>query len=211
MDNYLFNIAKFEAQAHRIAMAIEEQSVLTSPARIQIKSININVLLNNCLVKATYEGTKRYPDFTFTIIENFDKNVKMILSLPEDLVQAFMHLFNNAIDSMKEKKDRFGNSYSPILEVGTVDLNERIEIIIKDNGTGVQEQHLKDFFTSFMEHIEPEEAMHIVEEYKRLGLTIAHDIIIHIYQGEIQVSSKAGEFLQVTIFLPKDDSKYKSP
>lgn len=207
MDNYLFNIAKYEAQAHRLASAIEEQSVLTSRTRILVKSININVLLNKCLVEATIEGTKRYPDFAFTVIEKFDRNVKMILSLPEDLAHAFTHIINNAIDSMKEKKDKLGSSYSPMIEVGTVDLHDRLEIIIRDNGLGVHEKHLKDYFTSFLEEIDPEEAMHIAEENKRLGLTIAHDIIIHIYKGEILVNSKAGEYLQVTILLPKDTSK----
>ena len=196
LENYLQHIAKLDGQANIIAKAIEEQSILTAHGRIQIKSVNINTLLNRCLNKATFEAAKRYPEFTFTAVEEFDKTVKMIMAVPEELALAFFHLINYAISSMKEKKDQLGAEYHPVLKIATTDYRNLIEIVIRDNGKGASDQQLMNFFSSFIETFPYRADGAPVEEATSISLMLAHDIITHIYQGQIEAVSKEGEYLQ---------------
>lgn len=191
----LDKIDKLSEQANRIAKVIEEQSNLTSAGKIKAKSININSLLNICLLQAI--AVKKDPDFNFTTIEEFDKTVKMIIALPEDLGHAFIYLFENAIRSMKEKKERLGNTYyEPILKVCTIDDQDKIIIKIQDNGQGIPEYRLTKLFHSFV-------ASEPVEQTASFDLSLAHDIIVHVYHGEIEVDSKEGEYLHITLRIPK--------
>jgi len=206
LKNYLLKINKCEIQANQITQIIEDQSLITARSRAKIRSINVNILLSQCLDKVIAQEMKRYPDFIFTGLEEFDKNVKMILVIPEELAHAFLSLINYAVDSMKEKKDRLGMSYTPILKISTVNLQDKIEVIIRDNGWGIPKENLTSFFTTFVESGPTSEEESLAENSTALMLALAHDIITHIYHGEIKVHSTEGEYLQFTLILPKEQS-----
>ena len=206
MENSLTNVVNLEMQLNKVAKVIEEQSVLTTYGRIKVKSINVNMLLSRCLIQARRETERRYPDFTFIADEDYDKTIEMILIVPIDLAHAFYHLMNRAIYSMKEKKDRFGDTYVPSLSVRTENDKDRIEIIIRDNGMGLTKQQVKEIFFSFMESKDSEE-LAMSGEVPDFTVALAGDIIKHLYRGEIFVDTKEGEYLEFKIFLPKDRSQ----
>lgn len=201
MSNYLFQIAKAETQATRVSKVIEEQAVLSSSPGRKMTNIHINTLFNNCLEKAVSEASKRYPGFHFTIQRDFDNAITMMLMQPEDLAHALYHLLMHAISSLKQQKDILGTSFDPILKATTKNLFAEVEIIIRDNGVGIPKQALEHFFSSFLKMYH---GMPLMEnEGIDLTITLAYDIITHIYHGEILADSKEGEYLQLTILLPK--------
>ncbi len=196
LQSYLENISKYQGFANRITKIMQEQLAITYADRIKVKAVNINTILNTCLIQATVEEARRHPDFTFTLTKTFDKAIKTILVLPEDLAHAFIHFFVHSFYSMREKKNKLGAAYSAVLEVRTIEFEDKIEIIIRDDGIGIQEEQVKLFFQSFLD-AEP------AEEATGLNNALAHDIIVHVHQGGIKVRSKLGEYLQFTLTLPK--------
>jgi nitrogen-specific signal transduction histidine kinase len=169
--------------------------------------VNINTLLNRCLNKAIVESSRLFPDFTFIAKEEFDRTVTMVLAVPEDLGNAFYHLMINAIHSMKTKKDLLGNIYTPMMKIGTMELHNRIEIIIHDNGQGVPQDEANDYFSSFIEsHSLPEMTKRIEENHTRLHLFLAYDIVTHLYGGTIEIDTKFGDYLELTIIIPSQNS-----
>jgi signal transduction histidine kinase len=72
----------------------------------------------------------------------------------------------------------------------------RVEIAIRDNGTGippdVREKMFNPFFTT-----KP------AGEGTGLGLSITHDIIVKQHSGSIEVDTQLGEFTEVRIVLPR--------
>lgn len=204
LSNHLANILTLEVEAREIAQAIEEHSHLTNKGGLRIKSININTLLNRCLDAVITELSKSDPGFTFITKEEFDRNVTMILAVPEDLGRAFLHLMMNSMRSMKEKKERQGPSYNPVLKISTVEMHNRIEIVIHDNGQGIPENQVPNYFFSLVEHLPKETSQRPMMEPHRLRLSLAYDIISCIYKGSVEVDSKEGEYLEVTITIPKD-------
>ena len=88
------------------------------------------------------------------------------------------------------------NDFEPKLTAMTTSLGERVEIRIRDNGTGisaeVQEKIFNPFFTT-----KP------AGEDTGLGLSISHDIIVKQHSGSIEVNSQPGEHTEVRIVLPR--------
>ena len=89
--------------------------------------------------------------------------------------------------------------FEPKLTAATKNLGDRIEIRIRDNGTGiapeVREKMFNPFFTT-----QP------AGEGTGLGLSISHDIIVKQHCGSIEIDSEPGEYTEVRITLPRDDA-----
>ena len=82
------------------------------------------------------------------------------------------------------------------LAASTKSLGDRVEIRIRDNGTGippdVKEKMFNPFFTT-----KP------AGEGTGLGLSISHDIIVKQHGGSIEVDTQPGEFTEIKIILPR--------
>lgn len=206
LENYLSLISKFEIQANRISKTIEQQAILTTPSQLKLMSVNVNFLLIKCLTEALKDVVRNDPSFACNIRQELDKKVTMIAAVPEELAHAFFHLIRNEIQGLKEKKDQFGTEFIPQLTVRTTDKQDTIEIVIRDNGFGANEENITNFFSSFIETRSATKTADFAEEGKELTFALAYDIITEVYHGEIKVEGKEGEFLQFTIQLPKISS-----
>ena len=84
----------------------------------------------------------------------------------------------------------------PTLAAATKNLGDRVEITIRDNGSGippeVKEKMFNPFFTT-----KP------AGEGTGLGLSISHDIIVKQHGGSIEVDTQPGEFTEIRIILPR--------
>src|SRR6516225_3021720 len=85
---------------------------------------------------------------------------------------------------------------SQTLRATTKDLDNKVEIRIRDNGVGippeVKEKMFNPFFTT-----KP------AGEGTGLGLSITHDIIVKQHSGSIEVDTEPGGFTEFKIILPR--------
>lgn len=106
------------------------------------------------------------------------------------LQQVFLNILNNAIDAIKKN----GNiSMRSSLVAGDV------EIVIQDNGSGIEEEHLAHIFEPFFTTKETGKGT-------GLGLSITYGLIKEM-GGEITVRSHIGKGTAFTITLPASDGK----
>ena len=103
---------------------------------------------------------------------------------------------NGFYAAMKRKGQGNGEVYEPTLLAGTRNLGDKVEIRIRDNGTGilaeVQEKMFNPFFTT-----KP------AGEGTGLGLSMTHDIIVKQHGGKIDVETEPGNFTEFIIVLPR--------
>jgi two-component system NtrC family sensor kinase len=196
LEERLRDIAKNQALARRIAQVVQDQSNRVNSGSLTVQSVNLHTLLDMCLTKVFSTASKRFSNFICSVNPDYDSSIQMLPALPEDLAYAFIHLFDNAAHSMYQKKIIIGSAYEPAITIQTLNHYDKIEIVIRDNGLGVSSERLPHFLQTFTGDEFPEEAA-------GLGVAIAHDIIVHVHHGEINVESSEGEFLQLTISLPK--------
>ena len=74
--------------------------------------------------------------------------------------------------------------------------SDRVEIRIRDNGTGIPPEVRDKMFNPFF-------TTKPAGEGTGLGLSITHDIIVKQHSGSIEVDSQPGEFTEVRIILPR--------
>ena len=89
-----------------------------------------------------------------------------------------------------------GDGFEPTLSAATKNLGDKVEIRIRDNGTGipadVKEKIFNPFFTT-----KP------AGEGTGLGLSMTHDIIVKQHGGTIEVETEQGEFTEFRVILPR--------
>ena len=80
---------------------------------------------------------------------HFDGNIEKINVVPQDIGRVILNLINNAFYTVNEKKKRVDNGYEPIVTVSTKKINDKLEISVKDNGSGIPQKVLDKIFQPF--------------------------------------------------------------
>ena len=83
-----------------------------------------------------------------------------------------------------------------MLSAAAKNLGDKVEIRIRDNGTGIPEGVKERIFNPFFT-TKPS------GEGTGLGLSMSHDIIVKQHGGSIDVDTKPGRFTEFKIVLPQ--------
>ena len=121
----------------------------------------------------------------------------MVELFPQEITRVLLNLISNGFYAVtKRKADDGAADFEPAVSATTSDLGDRVEIRIRDNGTGippeVKEKMFNPFFTT-----KP------AGEGTGLGLSMSHDIIVKQHGGTIDVETEPGQFTEFTIVLPR--------
>ncbi len=158
------------------------------------QSVDLNDLVHE-YVNLAYHG-KRAEDSNFNASIKFqlDASVGKINVVPQDLSRTILNIVNNSCDAVHEKS-LYVNNYSPTISVTTKISDGTINIIIRDNGTGIPEVVKKKIFDPFFS---------TKDEGKGtgLGLALSKEIIHDTHKGSIVVNSKENEFTEFIIAFP---------
>ena len=159
------------------------------------QTTNINILADEFL-KLSYHGLRaKDKSFNANLVTNFGNNLPKANIVQQDIGRVLINLFSNAFYAVNQKTKTAGADYKPTVEVSTTSNNGTVEIIVKDNGTGIpediREKIMQPFFTT-----KP------TGEGTGLGLSLSYDIVVKGHGGSIDVNSKRGEGAEFTITLP---------
>ena len=105
-----------------------------------------------------------------------------------------LNLINNAFYAVTEKKKQNTNGYEPTVTVITKKENGKIEIKVKDNGSGIPPKVLEKIFQPFF-------TTKPTGQGTGLGLSLAYDIVTKGHGGELKVETKEGEGTEFIIQL----------
>jgi signal transduction histidine kinase len=159
--------------------------------------VDINVLVEESLNLAYHGARAEKQGFNITLERSLDPGAGEADVFPQDITRALLNLISNGFyAATKRRAEGNGGDYEPTLAATTKNLGDRVEITIRDNGSGispdVKEKMFNPFFTT-----KP------AGEGTGLGLSISHDIIVKQHGGSIEVDTQPGEFTEVRIILPR--------
>jgi two-component system NtrC family sensor kinase len=155
---------------------------------------DINALADEYL-RLSYHGMRaKDKNFNATLETNFDNTIGKINVVPQDIGRVLLNLFNNAFYATNEKQKTANKDYQPTVFVETKKTNNKIEIVISDNGNGIPQNIVDKIFQPFF-------TTKPTGQGTGLGLSLSYDII-KAHGGEIRVETKEGEGTTFIIQLP---------
>ncbi|TMI65900.1 MAG: two-component sensor histidine kinase [Bacteroidetes bacterium] len=160
---------------------------------------DINALADEYL-RLAYHGL-RAKDKTFNAATktDYDETIGLIKVIPQDIGRVVLNLITNAFYAVNERKKLQPDGYEPVVSVSTKKLKDksdsyRIEVSVKDNGTGIPQKVLDKIFQPFF-------TTKPTGQGTGLGLSLSYDIV-KAHDGELKVETKEGEGSGFIIQLP---------
>jgi len=155
---------------------------------------DINALCDEYL-RLSYYGLKaRDKSFDATMKAEFETTIDKINIIPQDIGRVLLNLYNNAFYAISEKKKLEREGYDPTVSVTTKKVDDKIAIIVKDDGKGIPQNVLDKIFQPFF-------TTKPTGEGTGLGLSLAYDIV-KAHGGELRVETKEGEGSEFVVELP---------
>ena len=155
---------------------------------------DINTLCNEYL-RLSYHGLKaKDKSFNATMKTDFDESIGKTNIVPQEMGRVILNLINNAFYAVDEKKKKAADGYEPIVSVSTKKAKNKVEIKVKDNGSGIPQNVLDKIFHPFF-------TTKPTGQGTGLGLSLSYDIV-KAHGGEIKVETKDGEGTAFMIMLP---------
>ena len=128
--------------------------------------------------------------------ERFKKPVKLLRNIeplsgisiqadPTQMKEVFINLLNNAYDALPEADGE--------IEVSSGDCGDFIKVVLRDNGSGMGPEELKNVFTPFFT---------TKAKGTGLGLSVCSQLV-NMHGGRIRIASAPAKGTSVTVTLPK--------
>jgi len=167
-------------------------SNLTDLSKIRAGYLKLNTSKENIvsLVEDTVESIADYVKYKgLKIVFDTDTEEKIISCDPERIDRIILNLISNSVKFTKAG----GNIYVMVADKG-----DSVEISVKDNGIGIEEENLRNIFDRFYQG---ESSLICNKGGSGIGLHLAKSIV-ELHGGRISVESRAGEGCEFKIEIP---------
>jgi len=147
--------------------------------------------------RLAYHGLRaKDKSFSAKMETDYDKNLEKVDVIPQDIGRVLLNIITNAFHVVSEKKKESPEEYQPTVALSTINMKDRIEVKISDNGNGIPNNVLDKIFQPFFT-TKPS------GQGTGLGLSLSYDIV-KAHGGEILVETQEGEGSTFIIQLPKN-------
>jgi signal transduction histidine kinase len=157
---------------------------------------DINAIVEESLNLAYHGARAEKSGFNITLKRDLDPDAGMIDLYPQEITRVFLNLISNGFYAATKRKAAGEEGFEPTLSATTRNLGNRVEIRIRDNGTGIPREVKEKMFNPFF-------TTKPAGEGTGLGLSMSHDIVVKQHGGKIDVDTEPGLFTEFIITLPR--------
>jgi two-component system, NtrC family, sensor kinase len=191
------NLEKVVQHGRRADSIVKNMLLHSREGTGERRSADINALVEESLNLAYHGARAEKQGFNITLKRSLDPNAGEIDVFPQEITRVILNLISNGFYAATKRKALVdGDGYEPTLVAATKNLGDRVEISIRDSGTGippeVKEKMFNPFFTT-----KP------AGEGTGLGLSLSYDIVVKQHGGSIEVDTQPGEFTEFRVILPR--------
>lgn len=191
------NLEKVVQHGKRADSIVKNMLLHSREGSGELRTANINALVEESLSLAYHGARAEKPGFNITLRHDLDPDAGELDIYPQEITRALLNLISNGFYAATKRKTEAGDeTFEAVLSAVTRNLGKKVEIRIRDNGTGipadVKEKMFNPFFTT-----KP------AGEGTGLGLSMSHDIIVKQHGGSIDVETEPGAFTEFIITLPR--------
>ena len=194
------NLEKVAQHGRRANSIVKNMLLHSRQGGGERREVDLNALIEESLNLAYHGARAEKPGFDIALATAFDPAVGKVSVYAQEFNRVVLNLASNGFHAAHAKHSEGGKpDYEPSLAVSTKALGDRIEIRVRDNGTGISDAVRADMYNPFF-------TTKPAGEGTGLGLSLSHDIIVKQHGGKIDVETQLGEFTEFTIVLPRDAS-----
>ena len=164
------------------------------------RPVDVNALVEESLNLAYHGARAEKPGFNIVLVRSFDAAAGEVDLYPQEVTRVLLNIIANGFYAAHKRKSQAGGTdFEPTLVASTRTLGDRVEIRIRDNGTGIPPEIKEKMFNPFF-------TTKPAGEGTGLGLSISHDIIVKQHCGSMEVHTELGAFTEFRIVLPRGTS-----
>jgi signal transduction histidine kinase len=160
------------------------------------RSVDVNSLVEEGLNLAYHGARAERADFQITLERDLDPRAGHIELYPQEITRVLLNMISNGFYAATRRGNEADDGFRPTLLVATRGLSDRVEIRIRDNGTGIPPEVKDKMFNPFV-------TTKPAGEGTGLGLSMSHDIVVKQHGGTIDVETEPGRFTEFIIALPR--------
>jgi signal transduction histidine kinase len=191
------NLEKIEQHGKRADSIVKNMLLHSREGSGEHRPVDINAVIEESLNLAYHGARAEKQGFNISLERSFDPAAGEVDVFPQEITRVLLNLIANGFYAATKRKAETGDdSYEPTLAAVTKSLGDRVEIRIRDNGTGIPPDVKDKMFNPFFTTKPPGEGT-------GLGLSLSHDIIVKQHAGSIEVDTVPGEFTEFKIILPR--------
>ena len=196
MDTLRGNLDKIVQHGKRADAIVKNMLLHSREGSGEHRPVDINSLVEESLNLAYHGARAEKQGFNVTLERSFDPAAGHADVFPQDITRVLLNLISNGFYATTKRKAEAGDGHEPTLVASTRSLGDRVEIRVRDNGTGIPPEVKEKIFNPFF-------TTKPAGEGTGLGLSISHDIIVKQHGGSIEVETEPGVFSEFIIVLPR--------
>jgi signal transduction histidine kinase len=186
-QDYLKALSETDEGIKRVSRLTHELRKFAHPASDNFEQVDVTEAVTSALLFTSHELEKTGIEIQQTLTEH-----QSVWANKNNLIQVIMNLVLNSKDALRTKA--FQNGEKATIWIDSRTAPGKSLIIVRDNGTGIQEQHLDKIFDPFFTTKD-------VGEGTGLGLSICYRIV-QACDGRILVRTEPGKFTEFTLEFP---------
>ena len=193
-DTLRGNLAKVVQHGKRANSIVKNMLLHSRAGSGEHRPVDINAVVEESLNLAYHGARAEKQGFNITLERSFDPAAGEVDLFPQEITRVLLNFISNGFyAATKRKAEANGGGYEPTLAAATKNLGDRVEITIRDNGSGIPPEVKEKIFNPFF-------TTKPAGEGTGLGLSISHDVIVKQHGGSIEVDTQPANSLNLRLF-----------
>jgi signal transduction histidine kinase len=185
-EEYAEILRDVEEGIKRVKTIVSDLRMFTHPETESRDQVEVAEVIGSALRFLSNEWKERVE------IEQVLNPHQVVWANKNKMIHVFTNLLQNSLDALKTKE--FNNGEKPAIRIEGSMNNGRSILRLRDNGPGIDKQHLDKIFDPFFTTKDVGEGM-------GLGLSIVYRIVQEC-DGRISVNTEVGKFCEFTLEFP---------
>jgi len=193
----IFSFLEKISQAGERASTIVSNFSRQSSKTLHPQSLHLIIERAINIAKNEYSLASGYDFKSIDLVKDFDATLGDVPCIPSEIEQVILNLLKNSAQALQEYKTQkeFDMDWYSQIKIYTRKKGQMAELIIEDNGPGMDEDTTRHIFEPFFTTKE-------VGMGTGLGLSVSFFIITNHHQGQMRVDSVPGSGSRFIISLP---------
>ena len=159
----------------------------------------LNALVEESMNLAYHGARAETPGFNIVFEKDLAADAGEIVCYPQELSRVFLNLVSNGMYAARMRQETEDTGFEPTLSVISRSLGDRVEVKVRDNGTGIPKEVIDKIFTPFF-------TTKPTGQGTGLGLSLSYEIVTKLHGGRLEVQSTPGQETVFTVTLPRGES-----